>query len=191
MTKSVKPTASHIKQQQENEAAMVVEAKRDLAKFGLLYEHYVQPLYRYLVSRIGHQQGAEDVTAQTFLAALEKFPGYRHQGKFGAWLYSIARSKTADYFRDHKKQAALEIVDPASDHADPLRDIIKSERIIEMTKLIAQLSEDERELIRLRYVAELRFGEISALVGRKEDAVKKSLYRLLARLQSQLEEYYE
>ena len=55
--------------------------------------------------------------------------------------------------------------------------------------MIIALSDEEQELIRLRYAAELGFAEIARLLNRKEDAVKKSLYRLLDRLQNRLEEH--
>jgi len=53
--------------------------------------------------------------------------------------------------------------------------------------LIGTLPDDDQELLRLRYVAELSFAEIAALQDRKIDAVKKTLYRLQARLQKQME----
>jgi RNA polymerase sigma-70 factor (ECF subfamily) len=74
---------------------------------------------------------------------------------------------------------------------DVLQQVIQTEQIASLAKLIRALSEEEHELIRLRYIAELSFSEIGRLVNRSEDAVKKSLYRLLARLQSQLEVSHE
>jgi RNA polymerase sigma-70 factor (ECF subfamily) len=53
--------------------------------------------------------------------------------------------------------------------------------------MIRSLADHEQELLRLRYVADMSFAEIAALQGRKLDAVKKKLYRLLARLQAQME----
>ena len=170
-----------------DEASLVAEARRDPRAFGRLYALYVQPLFRYLYSRIGGVPEAEDVTAQTFLAALEAFGRYRHDGHFAAWLFAIARYKAADYFRQQRQQAPLADAESVAVESDLLQGAIRSERSATLARLIAALPEADRDLIRLRYVAELSFSEIGRLLGRSEDAAKKALYRLLARLQSQLE----
>ncbi len=170
-----------------DESRLVAEAGRDRRAFGRLYALYVQPLFRYLYSRIGGVPEAEDVTAQTFLAALEGFGRYRHDGHFAAWLFGIARNKAADYFRQQRPLAPLEDADCLAAESDLLQGAIQSERSAAVTRLIAALPEADRELLRLRYVAELNFSEIGRLLGRSEEAAKKALYRLLARLQSQLE----
>jgi RNA polymerase sigma-70 factor (ECF subfamily) len=74
---------------------------------------------------------------------------------------------------------------------DVLQQVIQTEQIAALAKLISTLNEEEHELIRLRYIAELSFSEIGRLLNRSEEAVKKSFYRLLARLQSQLEVSHE
>lgn len=68
---------------------------------------------------------------------------------------------------------------------------MKTDHTLDLSKLIKSLPEEEQELLRLRFVAQMRFREIASLIGKNESAVKKSIYRLLARLQSQLEEYRE
>ncbi len=170
-----------------DEASLVAEAQRDRRAFGRLYALYVQPLFRYLYSRIGGVPEAEDVTAQTFLAALEAFGSYRHDGHFAAWLFGIARNKAADYFRHQHRQVPLEDAESITVESDLLQGTIQSERSAALAMLINTLPEADQDLIRLRYVAELNFSEIGQLLGRSEEAVKKALYRLLARLQSQLE----
>ncbi len=170
-----------------DEGRLVAAAHSDRRAFGRLYALYVQPLFRYLYSRIGGVPEAEDVTAQTFLAALEAFERYRHDGHFAAWLFGIARNKAADYFRHQRRQAPLEDAERVTGEGDLLQGAIQSERSSALAALICALPEADRELIRLRYVAELNFSEIGRLLGRSEEAAKKALYRLLARLQSQLE----
>jgi RNA polymerase sigma-70 factor (ECF subfamily) len=65
--------------------------------------------------------------------------------------------------------------------------VIQDEELSQLRRLIQGLAAPDQELIRLRFVAELSFAEIAELLGRREDTVKKSLYRLLARLKDQME----
>ncbi len=174
----------------EDETALVSAAQADPQEFAALYERYVQPVYRYFHSRLGGDGEAEEMTAQTFLRALEALPRYRHRGHFGAWLFAIARNLSIDHFRQEKEQLPLGESHPAED-ADPLAQVVHAEQVERLAGLFRDLGDDEQELVRLRYAAGLSFAEISILLGRKEDAVKKSLYRLLARLQGRLEASHE
>lgn len=176
-------------QPEEHHVSQIIAAARqDPRMFGDLYLLYAQPVFRYLYSRMGNVPEAENATAQTFLAALERFPKYRHDGYFASWLFSIARNKAMDYFRKQRKETRLEEAEFIPADGNILQQVIKTERIAALSKLIGTLPEDEQELIRLRYVAELSFAEIGHLLGQKEDTVKKSLYRLQARLKVQLED---
>ncbi len=181
-------TIKRMHQPEEKQVSQIIAAaRRDPQKFGELYALYAQPIYRYLYSRIGSIAEAEDVTAQTFLVALEHFPKYRHDGYFASWLFSIARSKAMDYFRQRRNETLLDETERFAVNSNLLQQVIDMERVTALSKLIHTLSFDEQELIRLRYVADLRFAEIGQLLNQKEDTVKKTLYRLLARLKDQLE----
>jgi len=167
---------------------IIAAARKDPQMFGELYSLYAQPVFRYLYSRIGSIPEAEDATAQTFLAALERFSKYRHDGYFASWLFSIARNKAMDHFRKQRKEAPLDEAEHIPVDANLLQQVIHTERTAALSKLISALPENEQELIRLRFVAELGFAEIGHLLGQKEDTAKKTLYRLLARLKVQLED---
>ncbi len=170
-----------------DEANLIAVAKKDPREFGQIYQLYIQSIFRYLYSRIGSLPEAEDATAQTFLAALEALDRYQHRGHLAAWLFAIARRKAMDAFRRQRQQVPLEYAENVPAETDVLQQVIQTEQITALEKLIRALPEEEHELIRLRYIAELSFSEIGRLLNRSEDSVKKSLYRLLARLQSQLE----
>ncbi len=188
MTETETRLAASQNPSEQNEADLIAQARHDPQAFGVLYRLYVQQVFRYLYSRIGSRAEAEDATAQTFLAVMDGLERYRHNGYFAAWLFSIARRKAADYFRGRRGQVPLEAAQEIPVEADYLQDTIRTERIEALRERVAALPEKERDLLRLRYVAELPFSEISRLLGRSEAAVKKALYRLLARLHSQLEE---
>jgi RNA polymerase sigma-70 factor (ECF subfamily) len=180
----IKPTAS-FSEILVDESSLVSSAQRDPAEFAALYDRYFRQIYHYLYSRVGSAAEAEDLTAQTFLAALETLPRYHHRGHFAAWLFTIARNKARDFYRTGMPPIPLDENHPDKTD-DPLSQVIQTDQVEQLTNLIRKLDADEQELIRLRYVAELSFAEIGICLGRKEDTVKKTFYRLLARLQRQL-----
>lgn len=171
-----------------DEPRLVRAAQTDVQAFGALYDRYVQRVYRYCYYRTGSPPDAEDLTAQIFLTALEGLPRYRQDGHFAAWLFSIARKKVADFHRraPHTHAPLDESTLPPI-HTDLAMDVETSQRRERLLKQIQALAEEERELIHLRYVAELSFAEMAGTLQKNEEAVKKSLYRLIARLKQELE----
>jgi RNA polymerase sigma-70 factor (ECF subfamily) len=93
-----------------------------------------------------------------------------------------------DYLRKNKNRSETIPESTRDPQGDILQEVIRSERLVELKVIIHKLPEEEQELLRLRFVAGLSFSEMASLLERNEDAVKKTLYRLLARLQNQLEE---
>jgi RNA polymerase sigma-70 factor (ECF subfamily) len=171
---------------QDEESALLEAAQKKPEAFAALYDRYVQPVYRYLYSRTGSAAEAEDLTAQTFLQTIESLPRYDHRGRFSAWLFSIARARAADYHR-RRKPLPLEGAEQHPADTDILGEVVRDDQIRRLAERIRSLPEEERELIRLHFTADLTFAEMASLLGEKEDTVKKRLYRLLARLQGELE----
>ena len=159
----------------------------DEAALAQIYDAFAKPIYRYHYSRVGNSADAEDLTSQTFMAVIEALPRYQHRGRFTAWMFQIARNKAMDHFRrNHRVSDVIEsFVDTAQ--ADALEAIYQKESKTQLKRLLQMLDEDERELLRLRFTAELSFVQIGQLLGRTEDAVRKSIRRILDRLAVQME----
>jgi RNA polymerase sigma-70 factor (ECF subfamily) len=153
-----------------------------------IYTRWVTPVYKYLYSRTGNKEDAQDITSFTFLAVLQALPRYHHKGHFEAWLFTIARNQMVDFVRKHKHESQLsdtnEIVQSIP---SPTVEMTQQDDIHTLRVLISSLREDEQELLRLRYTAGLAFAEIGLLLNRNEDAIKKSIYRLQEKLQKMLE----
>jgi RNA polymerase sigma-70 factor (ECF subfamily) len=187
MTESGIPSTSETKDRESEEIELIRTARRDPKAFGGLYLRYVEPVFRYLCSRLGNVHEAEDITAQTFLVAFESFGRFRQDGHFASWLFAIARHKAMDHYRQRKDTSPIGEIDDISLEEDPLNRVIQSEQAAALSKLIRALPEEDRELLRLRFLAAMSFPEIAHFLRRNEEAVKKSVYRLLARLHDQLE----
>ena len=172
----------------EEDASLVRAARHDLAAFAQLYRRHIGPIYRYLYSRVGNRPDAEDLTSQVFAEALEGLPGYREQGQFSSWLFSIARHKAADHHRRQRPTMPLsEEMEGTAEQAGPLARLVRAEALQRLAALVAELDEEQQELLRLRFAGELTYAEIGAVVGRSEAAVKMAIHRLLRRLQEEWE----
>ena len=92
-----------------------------------------------------------------------------------------------DYFRARRFEIEWDSAENTVDRQDVLTGVIQDEEIGRLRSLIQSLPANEQDLIRLRYVAELSYSEMAELLGKREDAIRKSVQRLLARLKSQME----
>ncbi len=173
----------------DDDAALVEAAKEDFDAFAVLYRRYVDRVYRYIYSRVGAQADAEDLTAQVFLEALEGLDGYREQGTFSAWLFTIAHRRLVDHYRRRRPTFSLdEDRDSRTTSFNPLAKIVQEERLQRLAALMPRLDEKQQEMLRLRFAAGLTYGEMAVVLGSTEGAVTMAVHRLLRRLKTELEE---
>jgi RNA polymerase sigma-70 factor, ECF subfamily len=172
----------------DKDGELALAAQKDQAVFQLIYDQWAVRIYQYFYFRTNDPASAEDLTSQLFLNALQALPRYQHRGHFAAWLFAIARNLSKDHFQENKREVPLEVASGLHSSCDPSEEIAHLDQIAQLRQLVRSLPEEERELIRLRYVAELPFADMAIVLKKREDPVKKSLYRLQARLQSLLEQ---
>ncbi len=166
-----------------DESALVEAAQRDPIAFGALYQLYVTRVYRYLRGHTSSDDDAADLTQQVFLRALDALPAYRSRGApFGAWLFRIAHHAVVDAHRQQRTMVAWdalpESLQPAS-AADLEGDLLHQEALARLRQLVARLDPEKRELLSLRFAAQLSATEIATVVGKKPQAVKKQLTRII------------
>jgi len=166
------------------------------ADFTVVYHAHVRQVYRYLLAWTGSVQDAEDLTAQTFEAALRDWHRYRGEGPVIAWLMGIARHRLLmgiarhrliDFYR--RQRPISEIDEGEAAPAPPLDDVIGQRlRLDQVRGALAALPGDQAEVIRLRLLGDLSTAETAAVMGRSPDAVKMLLHRALRSLRAQLVE---
>lgn len=171
----------------DEDTQLVLSAQKNPALFQDLYYRWAVPVYQYFYHRTGEMSSAEDLTSQLFLTVYKSLPRYHHRGHFAAWLFTIARNLFKEHYRKHRREVPLEMVQSLASPSDPSAEYALSDEIRHLVQLVRSLPEEEQELIRLRYVADLSFADMAVVLNKREDAVKKSLYRLQARLQTILQ----
>ena len=159
-------------------------------EFERIYQQHVRQVYGYLFSIVGNVQDAEDICGQTFLAVYETLHTFRGNSSIRSWIFRIARNKAMDHFRMQKRIVTGELPELPLNH-DPLKGVIRSEQAEVLAKLMKSLPEHEVELLRLRFLAQMTFADMADFLGRNEDAVKKSVYRLIDRLKKLAEGNHE
>jgi RNA polymerase sigma-70 factor (ECF subfamily) len=169
--------------------ALVEAARSDPAAFSRLYRSYVIPVYRYLYKWVGNAEEAEDLTSQVFTEVLEGLVHYRERGNFSAWLFSIARHKAISAYRRQRPNLPLDQAEDIPGPAeDPLERVLQGEQMEQMAALFSGLTDDQRDLLRLRFTAGLGYAEIGSMLGRSQAAVKMAVLRLLRQMHEKWEE---
>jgi len=172
------------------------QARTDAEAFAELYRRHVTRVYRYHMAHTGNVKDAEDLTSQTFMAALEGVRSFRGSGSFAAWIMGIAARKRALFFRGSRLEvpleAALHIPTPGlpTDKA-----AIQRLQVGHVHHALRQLSSERSEALILYYFGGLNVAEAGRVLGKSEAAVKmllsRGLHDLRERTSLSLEVEYE
>lgn len=169
-----------------NDSALIERScDGDSNAFAELYRRYLTPVYRFIFQRVGGDVAvAEDLTSQVFLEALDGLSAYRERGKFVAWLFTITRRRLTDRFR----KAAMDSLEDIPESLLGVSDGLEHRQTVNyLNQILKTLNDEQRELLQLRFSAELSFAEMAIVLGRNEAAIKMSLYRVLNKLREQWE----
>jgi RNA polymerase sigma-70 factor (ECF subfamily) len=169
---------------------MVAEAaKTDPHAFGELYERYYARVYRYVYHRVGNAADAEDLTAVVFMKALEAMHSYRCTASgFAPWLFRITHNAVVDHYRRDRKHHTLDDLPHEAPTGDPVSNVLRTERQDELRSLLTHLSPDQRDVVLMRYAADLSFSEIAAALSKNEAAVRMLLHRGLRKMKAVMDD---
>lgn len=158
----------------------VQEALVDADAFSALYRENVRAVYHYLLSRTGSHQDAEDLTAQTFIAALETLHRFQRDSNFQAWLIGIARHKYLDEVHRQKRMVPLsEQTWEQQDWIEPEAQVMWQADVKRLAAALKNLASDRAEALQLRVYAGLSAREVGHMMGKSEGAINTLVYRAM------------
>ncbi|WP_433792300.1 ECF subfamily RNA polymerase sigma factor, BldN family [Actinoplanes sp. CA-252034] len=171
--------------------ALVERAQAGEAEaFGLIYDRYVDTVFRFVYFRVGNRQLAEDLTSDTFLRALKRIGSFTWQGRdLGAWLVTIARNLVADHFKSGRYRLEVTTGDVLdADREDrgpegsPESAVVDHITNVALLTAVKQLNPEQQECIVLRFLQGFSVAETAQTMGKNEGAIKALQYRAVRAL---------
>jgi len=148
--------------------------------FAELYQRHVTRVYRYHVVHVGNVKDAEDLTSQTFMAALEGIGSFRGTGSFAAWIMGIASKKRLMFFRKNGGRPEVPL-DSALHYPSPELPTDKAAhqrlQLESVSHALRKISPDRAEALILTFFGGLSNAEAGRLLNKSEAAVKMLISR--------------
>ncbi len=162
-------------------------------KFSLLYDQYIQKIYRFVYLKVSSQETAEDLCSDIFTRIWERC--LQNQGvpleHAQAFIYQVARNVVVDYYRERGKleifsveQTIGEVVDLTNSFAKEAAQKIEIERI---RKVIAMLKDEYQDYLIWYYLEGVSVPEMAQITGKSEENVRVGVHRAVQALKGKLE----
>ncbi|KKQ12745.1 MAG: RNA polymerase, sigma-24 subunit, ECF subfamily [Candidatus Moranbacteria bacterium GW2011_GWF2_36_839] len=163
---------------------MDIEKSQGESDFDYVYTHYFTPLFRYIFYQTKNREVAEDLVQTVFLKALRQ----KDTNNFPPlpYFFTIARNTVIDYWKK-KKEITIDLSSVLfssllDEHDNPQEKLEKEFDAKEITQALETLNYEQKEILTLRFISDLSNKEISAMLGKTEEAVRQIQYRAIKKL---------
>lgn len=179
----------------DKDALVLIERAKagDAEAYGSLYELYLTPVYRYVYVRVREKTVAEDITQTVFLKVYEALSRFENTGKTPlAYFLTVARNTLIDHFRKKREvlggEEGYDFENVAGSEPNPLENAELRENTEKLYQALDKVSEDQRQILTLKYLNSLTNKEIAELTGKSEENIRQLQSRGLRALREHMEE---
>lgn len=164
------------------------EAKR---AFDMLVSVYAQPLYAHIRKMVVSHEDADDILQNVFIKAWNNIHNFRGEAKLTTWLYKIAVNESINHLKRERQRSNVVSTDDGDSYltdnleADPWFDGDALQ--LELQKAIAALPEKQRLVFNMRYFDEMKYEEISDVLGTSVGALKASYHHAVKKITQRLD----
>lgn len=169
-----------------NDAQLLAKAKQlDPAALRALHQRFYEPVARYVRFKVGNPQTVEDLSGEVFVRVLEGLQrGQAWHDSPRGWIMGIARNVVVDYYRKRERinEVALNEQLASTEHTDPTHYALASERLEHLKQAIQQLTDEQRDVILMRFIEGIDIKSVAQAINKTPGAVKGLQYRALRAL---------
>jgi RNA polymerase sigma-70 factor (ECF subfamily) len=161
----------------------------DAEAFAVLYDRYLERMYRHMYYRIGNRGDAEDLTQQLFLQAWRAIGRYRRTDvPFVAWLFTIGHNIALNFYRRRLEAVPLEMdVEARARWSDPEAESLARYDRAAVRRAILRLKSEQQLVVLMRFVEHVDYPAVAAALGKSEGNVRVIQHRALRELRRLLE----
>ena len=169
----------------QDELALLARARRlDPDALAAIHDTFYAPIFRYVAFRVNDRYTAEDLTSEVFTRLLSALRDKNApQNTLRGWLYGVAARVVSDYHRKHYRTPQVELDESmVSPDAGPAEDVEALLTREDLKQAIAELTEEQQNVIALRFGYDMPIQEVARNMGKSEGAVKQLQARAIAAL---------
>lgn len=169
----------------QDELALLARARSlEPEALAQIHDTYYTPIFRYIAFRVNNRDAAEDLTSEVFtrlLSALRE--KHAPQNTLRGWLYGVASRMVSDYYRQAYRASEEELDESMiSREIDPAEAVERLMTQESLKQAMTELTEEQQNVISLRFGYEMPIEEVARLLGKTEGAVKQLQARAIAAL---------
>jgi len=162
------------------------------AAFGEMLREYTEPLYWQVRRLVQSHDDANDVLQNVFMKAWQSIDNFRGDAKLSTWLHKIAINESITYLEREKRRQSVSLDDEASHMASLIEadEHIDGDALaLKLRKAIATLPEKQRLVFNMRYYDEMKYEEISDILGTSVGALKASYHLATKKIEQYFDEH--
>ncbi len=156
------------------------------AAFGEVIRRYSEPLYRQIRRLVQTHADADDVLQNTFMKAWQNIDAFRGQAKLSTWLYKIAINESLSFLERERKRLNISLDDEESAVINLIEadDFIDGDELkVRLRKAVASLPEKQRIVFNMRYYDEMKYEQMSEILGTSVGALKASYHLAVKKIE--------
>jgi RNA polymerase sigma-70 factor (ECF subfamily) len=175
------------------ENMLVIKAQKNPNDFAPLYDQYYLQIFKYVFKRVKDENDSAEITSDIFAKAIFNIKKYKPQGlPFSSWLYRIASNEITDYYRKSKSSKYVRVTEDQLnylvDNSDDDRIVTfdKEEKFTQIITSLEVLSDDDLELIEMRFFEERSFKEMAEILNLTEGNARIKTHRAITKLKNNI-----